>query len=76
MFNSDCPVCYDNLINKIHFPFQCGHKVCLECNEGILDRKCPLCRSEIPIMMTRMEYLIFVVGIFCPPLLLYFLFKK
>jgi hypothetical protein len=74
MFNSDCPICFDNLDRKIYFPFACGHKICLTCNEGILDRKCPLCRADIPIMITRKEYLIFIAGCFFPPLLLYFLF--
>lgn len=73
MYNSDCPICYDDLDKKIHFPFKCGHKICLDCNEKLDDRHCPYCRAEIPIKLTKNEYVIFVLGLIFPPLLLYFL---
>lgn len=74
--SESCPVCYDSLKTKIYFPLPCHHKICLECNEKIDLRRCPLCRREIPIKLTRKEYILFVLSLFCPPLLVYFMFKK
>jgi hypothetical protein len=66
----DCPVCYDSLNTNIYFPYECGHKVCLRCNEQMEDRRCPICRADIPILITRNEYLFlcgfitFIISIF------------
>jgi len=64
MYNKECPICYDDLDYKIHFPFNCNHRICLECNDNLENRECPLCRAEIPIRITRLEYTIFISGLF------------
>lgn len=63
MYNSECPICYDNLDKKIHLPFNCNHRICLECNDSLENRECPLCRAEIPIRVTRLEYTVFISGL-------------
>lgn len=75
-FNDECPICYDDLNKKIHFPFSCNHRICLECNDFLDNRHCPICRKEIPLKITRRQYLIFTLGLLFPPLLLLFLFEK
>jgi len=75
MYNMECPICYEDLKTKIHFPFKCNHRICLDCNEHLENRICPMCRAEIPILIKKHEYIIFMVGIFFPPLLTNFLFK-
>ena len=60
----NCPVCYESLENCIYFPYGCGHKVCLTCNEQMQDRRCPLCRADIPVLITKNEY-IFLCGFIC-----------
>jgi len=74
MYNDDCPICFKDLTKCIHFPFDCKHRICLDCNELIDDRRCPVCRADIPIKLTKKEFGIFFAGLLFPPLLLYFLF--
>lgn len=44
----DCPVCYLLMIEPIKQP--CSHYFCLNCHNECMNfnKKCPLCRSEIP----------------------------
>jgi uncharacterized protein with PIN domain len=63
MYNSECPICFDSLDMKLHLPFNCNHSVCLECNDSLENRECPLCRAEIPIRVTRLEYTVFISGV-------------
>jgi len=63
MYNKDCPICFDNLDCKIHYPFNCGHRICLVCNDELEKRQCPLCRADIPIRITRLEYGVFITGL-------------
>ena len=69
----ECGICLDALTNPISLP--CGHKFCAECLDGWrskygvrahksgddkMDRKCPLCRKEIPPskeMVTQLKFL-------------------
>lgn len=69
----ECPICYT--ITNIPFKFDCTHAICLSCNENIHDRRCPLCRSDIPIRLTRIEYAIAFAGFLCPPLWLLLVLK-
>ena len=43
-----CPICLDNIPNyKAYVFFNCDHKVCIDCARGIIDKKCPECRTDI-----------------------------
>jgi hypothetical protein len=56
MFNTDCLICYDNLTYKLHIIFNCNHKICLDCNEKLENRICPVCRAEIPIRLSKIFF--------------------
>ncbi len=74
MYNDECPICYKDLSKCLHFPFECKHRICLDCNELLENRVCPVCRKDIPIKLKKYEYVIFMFGLVFPPLLIYFLF--
>jgi hypothetical protein len=33
------------------------------CNDELEKRQCPLCRADIPIRITRLEYGVFITGL-------------
>lgn len=40
-----CCICNTNSVNQVLIP--CGHTLCLDCNNNIIGRNCPMCRKNI-----------------------------
>ena len=44
-----CPICLDEVDNKMSLMTQCNHSWCLNCNEGFNKNninKCPICKTR------------------------------
>jgi hypothetical protein len=79
MYNNECPICDTDLLkNNLYLKFDCGHSICLDCNELLKNRLCPLCRQEIPIRINKRTYLIVITLTipFFPIIILYDIIKK
>ena len=53
-----CPICLNELNDENSATTNCNHTLCLQCIEGLLDRKnnsCPLCRCIIKEFYNREE---------------------
>jgi hypothetical protein len=48
----ECCVCY-NIECNIN---ECGHLLCDECNKKFINKKCPLCKSELTVVETYTDY--------------------
>lgn len=64
MFNTECPICFDNLCfdnlnDKKPIILRCKHRICVECFKewNKLKNTCPICRESI----RRVFKIIFVV---------------
>ena len=45
----DCPICYEEIMDKNFCVTKCGHKFCMDCMPKHLqnNQKCPLCRDQV-----------------------------
>ena len=42
-----CPICLENIKNKLFITTICKHKYCLECFLDLYDTRCPMCRKDL-----------------------------
>ncbi len=44
---NECPICFENLKGLFKITTPCDHTYCLKCFLGLLNKTCPLCRSDV-----------------------------
>ena len=59
MEKSDCPVCYNEIIDTI--PLNCNHWVCRICIVKSKQDKCPICRAKISISDHERWYIQYLI---------------
>ena len=49
MFNTECPICFENLNDKKIITLRCKHRICFECLKewNKVKNTCPICREPI-----------------------------
>jgi hypothetical protein len=50
--DNECSICYE----KIGYKLTCGHRCCIECQQKLTKRNCPICRKKIKEFTTDHHY--------------------
>ena len=46
---NECPICSESLKGLFKITTPCDHTYCLKCFLGLLNKTCPLCRSDVKL---------------------------
>lgn len=55
---NECPICYEELQNRIFCIMPCKHKICLVCIVKMKTKTCPICRNDLSNLIPKeFEYM-------------------